>query len=117
MKLLLLTITAIVLFGLTAFAQTPDKPKMVNPSAMAPIALPELEAKELKAIQDEALKLQSDFQQKMMALQNKWDLVIVQAAAKSGLGASKLTTHYPDLEKNIWVQRPEPPKEMPKVNP
>lgn len=86
-------------------AVTPkDSPK---PSAAIPIAEPEASA--LKALQVEANKAHADYQKQIQLISAKWELLIVQAAAKSSLTYTQLTNLIPSAdESGKWVWKPKP---------
>lgn len=98
-----------------AHAQTPAKPaSVVAPSS---IPVPSEEAAQLKALQEEATKLQNDFNQKMQALQAQWNLINTRAALRAKLSPEQLDSLQtePDGRGGFkWVPRKvEPVKEKP----
>lgn len=108
--------------GITKYAHAQTKPKALVPPATTPtdaakppaaIPIAEPEASALKALQDEANKAQADYQKQMVLLAAKWELLIVQAAARSSLTYSQLTSLIPGPDESgkwVWKPKPEPPK-------
>lgn len=123
---ILLTITATFLLSLTALSQSPatavDKPKAINAPSVASIPVPAEEAFRLTALQQEATKLQSEFTQKMQALQAEWNLINARAAIKAKLTIEQLDSLVPESDGRggfVWKPRKveaakvETPKEKP----
>lgn len=113
-------------------AQAQEKPKSLIDSTPRPATIPiaEPEAAQLKSMIEEANKIQAEYvdaiqkaeaakELRMSPLRSKWNTLLVQAGAKSGLGLAELATMDPKIEKDtvVWVKREPPKTETPaKVN-
>lgn len=106
-----------------AHAQGPQKavvPPADIPKPVAPIPIPAEEAAQLKSIQDEATKLQTELATKMQALQAQWALLVTRAAVRAKLDIGQLDTLVVEPGGTSgfqWVPRKvEAPKTPAKVN-
>lgn len=127
MKQLLLIVTAILVLSTSGIAQNPpakasDTPKPATPVS-SPVPVPQPESAQITALITEAAKLDADFNAKVQALktellskmaplQKQFDVLMVQAAAKSGIGLTELGKMSPVTENGVlvWKVR-EVPKE------
>lgn len=102
-----------------------SKPISDTSKPPAPIPVPELEAAKIQALRKEAADAEATYMEKvkeplaafkkeMELITAKYDLLIVQAGAKSNLSFSQMQTLVPlpdETGKLVWKPKPEAPKE------
>lgn len=108
MKHVVLAVMAVLVLSFSANAQKAVTVGETAKSVSIPIPEPEVSA--MKALQDRYTKLKADYDRAVQSVQSEWDKLIIQAAAKSGLGASQLLSLVPDTQNKMWIAKPEPPK-------